>query len=213
MSYPCIKIYQKLLDYYGYQSWWPAMSDYEMLIGAMLTQNTNWRNVDKAFANLGDKLTPQAIAEMTHDELAALIRPAGYYNQKAERIKLFTEWFRQYDYDVNQIKKLPLSQLRPMLLNLKGVGKETADCMLVYAFDKPSFVIDAYTRRLFNRFGYDVPKNYDDFREFIEREIPKDVQLYNEFHALIVVHAKKHCQTKPVCQGCPLENECLKIIN
>ena len=201
-------VYQKLLAYYGNQHWWPADSDYEMLIGAILTQNTNWRNVEKAFASLGDKLNPQSILQLEQSQLAQLIRSAGYHNQKAERIKLFTQWFSRYNYDVNQLKIMPLEQLRVMLLSLKGVGKETADCMLVYAFDKPSFVIDAYTRRLFSRIGFDVPKNYDDFRIFIERSIPEQLSVYNEFHALIVVHAKMHCLAKPICLGCPLEKGC-----
>jgi endonuclease-3 related protein len=207
------QLYQTLLSRYGRQHWWPAASDYQMLIGAILTQNTHWRNVEKAFANLGDSLNPDAILQMDTPQLAALIRPSGYHNQKAERIKLFTEWFAHYDCDVNNVKKVALAPLRRQLLALKGVGKETADCMLVYAFHKPSFVIDAYTRRLFSRIGFEVAKDYDDFQLTVEAAIPRRLSVYNEFHALIVMHGKMHCSAKPLCQGCPLAEKCNFYVN
>lgn len=201
-------IYQRLFSHYGHQHWWPAKSHYEMLIGAILTQNTNWRNVDKALINLGERLEPAIIAAMPLDELIELIKPAGFYNQKARYIQEFTQWFAKYHYDVDEVSLVPLEPLRKALLHLKGIGRETADCMLVYAFDKPSFVIDAYTRRVFTRIGFIVPKNYDDFRRMIEDAIPRDVLIYNEFHALIVEHAKIHCQAKPICLNCPLFEVC-----
>ncbi|MBP9642498.1 MAG: endonuclease III domain-containing protein [Budvicia sp.] len=204
------EIYQRLFERYGQQHWWPAESAYEMLVGAVLTQNTHWRNVEKALGNLGNQLKPQVISAMPHDQLANLLRPSGYYNQKAERLRLLSQWFIRYDCDVNAIRRIDGALLRHTLLSLKGVGRETADCMLVYAFDKPFFIIDTYTRRLFSRIGYDVPESYEHFRLLIEQQLPPSVELYNEYHALIVALGKEHCAAKPCCSGCPLERDCHK---
>ncbi|MBC6309068.1 endonuclease [Listeria sp. FSL L7-1582] len=204
-------VYQKLLDRMGYQNWWPAETDFEMMMGAILVQNTNWKNVESAFANLDGLLEPALMRDMPVEELAQRIRPSGYFNQKAIKIKAFLVWFEQYDFDITEVKALPFSRLRMELLAVHGIGPETADCMLAYAFDKPILVIDAYTRRVFGRLGYVVPKKYDAFREMLERDLPNELLVLQEFHALLVMHCKFHCLKTPRCEGCPLENECLKI--
>lgn len=206
-------IFALLLNYYGKRNWWPAHTPYEMMVGAILTQNTNWTNVEKAIANMGDFLNPQAVLELSNEELAKLIHASGFHNMKAMKLKALTQWFKKYGFDVEQVKEQDGQQLRDELLSVKGVGRETADSILTYALDKPFFVIDAYTKRILDRLGFTLPKDYDEIRTMIENKIPRDLYIYNEFHALIVQHAKEHCKKKPVCLDCPLENICKKKIN
>ncbi|WP_373894252.1 endonuclease III domain-containing protein [Virgibacillus sp. CBA3643] len=201
-------IYDKLFDYYGPQHWWPAETSLEMMIGSILVQNTNWRNADKALYNLRTFLYPAPMYQMPEEELAQLIHPSGFFNIKAKRIKAFLEWFKGYNFDMERIKNLDKLELRRELLSINGIGRETADVMLLYAFDKPIFVVDAYARRIFYRIGLDMPKSYDAFRKKLEKTVPSDLQLYNEFHALIVEHAKMHCKATPICEGCPLYAIC-----
>lgn len=203
-----MKVYNLLEETYGPRNWWPAKTPFEMMVGAILTQNTTWANVEKAIANLGEKLSPQYIAAAPLEELARLIRSSGYYNQKAIRLKTLTEWYAQYSYDVEKVRRKAGAKLRVELLALKGIGRETADSILVYALHKPFFVIDAYTRRILGRLGYTLPETYDELRIFIEQHIPCDLSIYNEFHALLVEHAKRHCTKVPSCIGCPLEEQC-----
>ncbi|MFZ7944216.1 MULTISPECIES: endonuclease III domain-containing protein [Bacillaceae] len=203
-------IYNKLYTHYGPQGWWPAETPFEMMIGSILVQNTSWHNVDKALDNLRPFLDPEAIDNLPLDELAQIIRPSGFFNIKAKRIKSFMEWFKTYEYEIDLIKTIDRHQLRTELLNIKGIGPETADVILLYAFDTPIFVVDAYARRIFYRLGYDMPELYDGFRNQIEKELPKDLVLFNEYHALLVVHAKEHCKASPICDGCPLMNMCKK---
>ncbi|WP_010650313.1 endonuclease III domain-containing protein [Oceanobacillus massiliensis] len=201
-------IYEKLYEYYGPQNWWPADSPFEMMIGSILVQNTNWKNVDKALLQLRPYLRPELIEELSIDELAQLIRSSGYFNIKAKRIKAFMNWFKRYHYNIEEIKKMDSNQLRYELLKVNGIGKETADVMLLYAFDKPIFVVDAYARRIFYRIGYDMPTAYDGFRLDVEKQLPSHLQQYNEYHALLVEHAKVHCKSSPICKGCPLHSIC-----
>ncbi|RDW17419.1 endonuclease III domain-containing protein [Oceanobacillus chungangensis] len=201
-------IYDKLFEHYGPQSWWPAETPFEMMIGSILVQNTNWRNVDKALIKLGPYFEPEIIDHFPIEDLAQLIRSSGFYNIKAKRIKAFMEWFRQYDYDTKRIKAINNTELRKALINIHGIGKETADVMLVYAFEKPIFVVDAYARRIFYRLGYNMPTSYDGFRKLVEKELPEELTLYNEFHALLVEHAKQFCRSKPICKECPLLDIC-----
>lgn len=201
-------IYNKLLKEYGQQNWWPANNSYEMMIGAILTQNTSWTNVEKTIANFQNDLSPERVLFLSDEELASLIRPSGFHNQKSKRIKNLTHWFKSYDYRVNTAREKDGNTLRNELLKISGVGKETADCILTYALEKPYFVVDTYTRRLFSRIGIDVPKDYDEFRKLIENWIDRDLYVYNEYHALIVEHGKRHCKKKPVCEGCPLSKLC-----
>lgn len=207
-----IKVYNILLKYYKNQNWWPARTDYEMMVGAILTQNTTWSNVEKAIKNLNTRLNPVDILEMEEDKLAEIIKSSGYYNQKAIKLKALTKWFKGYDFNIEKAKSKLGEELRKELLSIYGVGKETADCILTYAFDKPYFVIDTYTRRLFERIGFCVPDEYDEFRKMIEKSIKKDIYIYKEYHALIVKHATTHCLKTPKCDNCPLWNECRRKI-
>jgi len=205
-------IYRVLKAFYGDIEWWPADNDYEMMVGAILTQNTNWTNVEKALHNLGDRLKPEIIVEMDLDELAAYIRPSGYYNQKAKKIKAFTKWFQRYNFKVSNTFGVEIEELRQELLAIKGVGGETADCILTYSLMKPSFIIDTYTRRLFQRIGVNVPKDYDDVKALFEDVLEKDLKVYGQYHGLIVEHSKKYCNKTPKCTGCPLIGLCERQI-
>lgn len=207
-----LEIYHTLLSAYGQRHWWPAQSAYEMMVGSILTQNTTWTNVEKAINNLGDNLSPEFIAGLTNEELAQIIRPSGYYNQKALKLKALTSWYELYSYDINQARKNDGHVLRSELLTVKGVGYETADSILLYALNKPFFVVDAYTRRFLSRLGYTLPTSYNDLRLKIEKSIPESISLYNEFHALIVEHAKQHCKKSPLCNSCPVEEVCKKNV-
>lgn len=201
-------IYDKLSDRYGPQNWWPAKTPFQMMIGAILVQNTNWRNVDKALTKVNPYLTPKSIESLPTDQLAQLIRSSGFFNIKAKRIQAYVAWFKTYDYDVDKVKKVNQQQLRHELLDVNGIGRETADVMLLYAFDKPVFVVDAYARRIFYRLGFDMPSSYDSFRKMVEKELPESLTIYNEYHALLVEHAKVHCKATPICNGCPLFSVC-----
>ncbi|HCQ89529.1 MAG TPA: endonuclease [Clostridium sp.] len=207
-----IQIYNLLLTAYGKRSWWPAKTAFEMMVGAILTQNTSWTNVEKAIANLGYNLSPEFIETVSNKELGEIIRPSGYYNQKAIRLKALTLWFKKYSYDIKNIKGIDGQVLRDELLEIKGVGRETADSILTYALNIPFFIVDTYTKRILYRLGYDIPKNYDELRVKIEESIPKNLYIYNEFHCLIVEHAKRYCKKSPNCRECPLESICEKRI-
>ncbi|MCL2220273.1 MAG: endonuclease III domain-containing protein [Chitinispirillia bacterium] len=202
-------IYKKLFCRYGDLQWWPARTPYEVIAGAVLTQNTAWTNVEKAIINFGeDGPEPEFVASVRMSKLTDIIRPAGFFNQKAVYLKSVTKWFERYDYDVRKVKREPLEKLRGELLSTKGVGPETADSILLYAFDLPTFVIDAYTMRLCGRYPVDAGKTYSQVKAYFEDNLPKGVELYNNFHALIVANAKEHCRKKPLCAGCPLERGC-----
>ena len=205
-----VEIYDTLLHAYGQRHWWPAQTPFEMMVGAILTQNTTWLNVEKAIRNFGDRLSPEYIGSISNDELAQIIRPSGYYNQKAIKLKALTEWFGRYSYEVKQAMQMDGYFLRSELLAVKGVGPETADSILLYALNKPYFVVDAYTKRILYRLGYEIPNTYDGLRLKIEESIPQDICLYGEFHALIVEHAKRHCKKTPLCEACPVEAVCKK---
>ncbi len=208
-----LSIYQKLFDRYGPRNWWPAESAFEMAIGAILTQNTNWNNVEKAIANLrsADALTCRKICTIERLELEALIRPAGFFRQKAERLQLFSGHLRdRYQGCLDKMLRQPLEPLREELLELKGIGPETADSMLLYAGERLSFVVDAYTGRLFSRLGLlRGDEKYEQIRSFFMTRLPAETGLYNEYHALIVAQCKEHCRKRPLCRGCPLEKDCI----
>lgn len=203
------EVFPLLLAAYGPRHWWPAKTPFEMMTGAILTQNTSWANVERAIGNFGANLTPQFILKCDTAALAGVIRPSGYYNQKAARLKTLARWFEGYGFDIERVRAQAGETLRAELLSLCGVGQETAYSMLLYAFDKPYFVVDAYTRRLLERLGYALPGGYDELRLAIEESLPQDLYLYNEFHALIVEHAKRRCKKAPDCAGCPLARRCV----
>lgn len=201
-------IYERLIKHFGKQNWWPANTVFEMMIGAILVQNTSWRNVEKALESLKPFLTPVQLEKLDTDDLAQLIRSSGFYNIKAKRMKAFLNWLKTYDYDVNRIKKIDKMVLRRELLQVNGIGRETADVMLLYAFNKPIFVTDAYARRIFYRVGWDLPSAYDAVREQVEMDLGSDLSVYQEFHALLVEHAKAFCRVNPLCGQCPLVSVC-----
>ncbi len=205
-------IYDILLATYCPQHWWPAETSFEVVIGAFLTQNTNWNNVEKAIANLkqAQALSHRAVFEMPTDQLEELIRPAGFFRQKAQRLQGFCHHLQShYQGSLEAMLQQPTSQLRSELLNLKGIGPETADSILLYAGQHLSFVVDAYTRRLFSRIGIlQGTENYAEIRDLFMARLPAEVELYNEYHALIVQHCKEFCRTKPLCPACPLAELC-----
>jgi len=202
--------FQILLDAYGAQKWWPGETAFEVMIGAILTQNTAWSNVEKAIENLkqADIFSETALLAASHDEIAQLIRPSGYFNIKTNRLKQFCTSLQQQGGE-QALRKLGTTALRKLLLSIKGVGPETADDILLYAFQRPVFVIDTYTRRIFSRLGKvagDEP--YEELRAGFELALEPDANLFNEYHALIVYHAKHSCKNKPTCINCPLMSLC-----
>lgn len=207
------KLYQQLLHTYGAQSWWPADSTFEVMVGAILTQNTAWTNVEKALANLKahDLLRAQSLLQINDKKLAELIRPSGYFNVKTRRLKAFCHWYQQQGgYD--GLSKLETLSLREGLLSVNGIGPETADDMLLYAFHRPVFVIDTYTRRLFARMGCaDGKAHYDELRIKVEKALDNNIKDMNEFHALIVLHAKDYCKVKPACHTCMIKADCQHV--
>jgi len=202
------EIYQLLYDAFGPQHWWPGETSFEIVTGAILTQNTNWTNVEKAIANLKstDSLTPEVLFRIDISQLAELIRPAGYYNIKAKRLKSFINWlFENYDGEMSNLELVDTNQLRAELLAIKGIGRETADSILLYALGRPVFVVDAYTARITLRHELIEPgADYEQLRQLFESNLAEDVQLFNEYHALLVRAGKEFCSPKAKCSGCPL---------
>ncbi|TKJ38748.1 MAG: endonuclease [Planctomycetes bacterium B3_Pla] len=203
------EIYQLLCEAFGPQHWWPGETPFEVATGAILTQNTSWTNVEKAITNLrsAGRISPEKLYHCELPQLAELIRPAGYYNLKAKRLKNFVNWlFDEYDGELANLESVDTSQLRMELLAIKGVGRETADSILLYALGRPVFVVDAYTARITLRQGLIEPgADYEQLRELFESNLPQDVRLFNEYHALMVRAGKEFCKPKAKCHGCPLE--------
>jgi endonuclease III related protein len=207
-----LEIFATLHAAYGPRFWWPAETPFEVCVGAILTQNTNWGNVEKAIANLKSEglLVPVKLLKISTDQLAVLIRPAGYFNVKSARLKDFIGWlFAEYGGSLEAMFSGDWRELRVDLLKVRGIGPETCDSILLYAGHKPSFVVDAYTKRLFSRLGLiSSTASYDEVRELFMGNIPADVALYNEYHALIVEHCKERCRTRPLCGECMLRARC-----
>lgn len=207
------KIYNTLYRCHGPQDWWPGDTPFEIMVGAVLTQNTAWLNVERAIANLveADALSAQAILDVHPKRLGVWLKPSGYFNIKAKRLKNFCRWYLQHG-GYPALSEWPTDALRKGLLAVNGIGPETADDILLYAFERPVFVIDAYTRRLFKRLGMiEGNEAYEDLRAYFETGLQRAadrVGLFNEYHALIVIHAKDYCKTKPVCQDCCLLRKC-----
>jgi endonuclease-3 related protein len=205
-------IYQRLLARFGPQHWWPARGPFEVIVGAILTQSTAWTNVEKAITNLrtAGKLSPEALRRLPETELAALIHPCGYYNVKARRLKAFVDWFgEKYGDNLAGMFSGDTAKLRQELLGVYGLGEETADSIILYAGNRPAFVIDAYTRRIINRLGLSPQEQgYTAYRALFTENLPADAALFNEYHALLVKLGKEHCRERPACQGCCLRGEC-----
>lgn len=203
------RIYSRLYKHFGPQHWWPGETPFEVAVGAILTQNTNWGNVEKAIGNLKRErvLSPRTMHGLSVNKLASFIRPAGYFNIKAMRLKNFLSLLLlEYGGSMKKMQKEDLATIRERLLSVNGIGPETADSIILYALEKPVFVIDAYTKRVLSRHNIKAhDASYDEFQQFFHSGLNKDVQTFNEYHALFVRLAKDHCRTKPLCSGCPLE--------
>ncbi|THB67803.1 MAG: endonuclease [Gammaproteobacteria bacterium] len=203
-------VYTLLLKEYGTLNWWPAETPFEVMLGAILTQNTAWSNVEKAINNLKNKnlLDAEKLSNTDNSIIAEQIKPSGYYNIKTTRIKNFLHWYQQSG-GYQKLLNLPTLDLRKQLLSVNGIGFETADDIMLYAFERRIFVIDAYYRRIFKRLGFIAgDEKYEVLRLQAETDFDGSVQEFNEYHALLVEHAKRHCKVKPLCEGCCLKEKC-----
>lgn len=224
------EIYNELLKKSNPQGWWPltikgfrpkhhsgrpktAKHKFEIIIGAILTQNTNWKNVEKALYNLSKNnlIDVKKINNIKKEKLAGLIRPSGYYNQKAKKLKVFSDFLiKNYNGNLDLFFKNNLRKLREELLSINGIGPETADSIILYAAEKPIFVIDAYTKRIYSRiFNLKKEIKYQELQEIFESNLKKDAKLFNEYHALLVELGKNHCKARnPLCTECPINKLC-----
>ena len=203
------QVFRRLKSRFGPQFWWPGDSAFEIVVGAVLVQNTNWKNVERALDNLRDAglLAARSLYELPPEELEQLIRPAGYYRVKARRLRNLLGWLiDRFDGSLEQMFHTPLDVLRAELLAVSGIGPETADSILLYAGGLPTFVVDAYTTRVLVRHGWiDAEADYYRTKELFEENLPADAALFNEYHALLVRLGKEYCRKTPKCAGCPLE--------
>lgn len=200
--------FQRMLKAFGPQKWWPGESQLEIIVGAVLTQNTNWRNVELALENLraAGLLQLDALHRASAEQLEPLIRPAGYYRLKTRRLKNVVQFIVEEFNSIEVMFQTPLNELRKRILAVNGVGPETADSILLYAGEQPTFVIDAYTARILKRHGWiDTDANYQTMKNQFESNLPMDAELFNEYHALIVQTGKQHCRPTPQCDECPLQ--------
>ena len=207
-----LDVFDRMLRRYGPQHWWPGDTRFEVMVGAILTQAAAWANVEKAIANLvaAGALSPAALRSLGAEELARLVYPSGYFNSKARKLKALAEYLgRRFDDDLDAMAREETDALRGELLQVYGIGEETADDILLYAMGKPAFIIDAYTRRVFSRLGL-APKrgSYSRFRSLFTENLPTDRALFGEYHALIVRHGKEVCGKRPKCGGCCLLEVC-----
>ncbi len=206
--FPAREVFRALERAFGPQHWWPARTPFEVMVGAVLTQNTAWANVERAIRALraAGRLSVRRLHELPLDQLAALIRPAGYPNVKARRLRALTSLIvDRYGGRLDRLFREPTRRLRRILLATYGIGPETADSILLYAAGRPVFVVDAYTRRILERHGWaDPDMSYDAMAQLFVRRLPRDTRMWNEYHALLVALAKRHCRARPKCEGCPL---------
>jgi len=211
-AHPLMDIYNRMLERYGQQHWWPAETCFEVMAGAVLTQAAAWSNVEKAIANLkaADALSPHALRRLPLEQLAQLVYSSGYYNAKARKLKALSEYLgRRFQDDFGAMAREETDSLRAELTGVHGIGEETADDILLYALGKPTFVIDSYTRRLFSRLGM-APEiqRYSTYQGLFAANLAPDPELFGEYHALIVRHVVDTCQKQPLCQGCCLLEMC-----
>ncbi|OIO37812.1 MAG: endonuclease [Candidatus Omnitrophica bacterium CG1_02_49_16] len=207
-----LALFRILKKSYGSQHWWPANTPFEVAVGAILTQNTSWANVERAIDLLkkAKLLSPKKMFRAPPRILLRCLRPAGFFNIKAKRLKNFLDFlFVEYGGSLKRLFAQPTANLRQKLLNVNGIGPETADSIILYAAEKPIFVVDAYTKRIFSRIGsIRETDSYDQVQGYFMRSLPGKTALFNEFHALIVEHAKRFCRVKPICDPCPLRLHC-----
>src|SRR5579863_5396928 len=204
-----LRYYEAMSGALGPMHWWPAQTPFEVIVGAILTQSTAWGNVERAIANLraARMLTPEAMLGVSLPRLASLVRPSGYFRQKAKKLKSFVRFLRgEYSGSLTRMFQTPTAELREKLLGVHGIGPETADSILLYAGAKEVFVVDAYTKRILSRHGWVSDKaTYEEMRTLVESHLPRDVSRYNEFHALLVNVGKNWCRPRdPRCSECPL---------
>jgi len=206
-----LTIYKRLYRHFGPRGWWPGRTPFEVMVGAVLTQNAAWGNAEKAILNIKREraLSPKKIHRMPIRRLKRLIRPSGFFNEKAKKLKNLADFLLEScNGRIKSLKKENSGVLRNRLLGVNGIGPETADSILLYALEKPAFVVDAYTKRIFSRHRM-IKKDaaYGEVRDFFMSSLPRRRALYNEYHALIVELGKRYCKkTKPLCNGCPLRN-------
>ena len=213
-----IRIYDILYKEFGPQNWWPAETPFEVIVGAILTQNTSWKNVSRAIGNLKnrDLLTPEGMRGLSHSDLEELVRPSGYFRQKAGRLRNFISFLFQYhEGELSSLFSLEKDEMRRQLLNVNGIGPETADSIILYAANKPTFVIDKYTIRIFSEIGLlEENSTYEAAKSFFEYRLLEDVKLFNEYHALIVRLGYSICRKRnPICSICPLNEICASAKN
>jgi len=202
-----MNMYRRMRSVFGHRNWWPADSPFEVCVGAVLTQNTSWKNVAKAIDNLKSigALDPFTIYGSSHEDLSLWIRPAGYFNVKAIRLKNFVSHLvERHDGNLNSFLSKEIGRLREELLSVNGIGKETADSIILYAANKPIFVVDAYTRRVLKGHGLSEKDDYDSAQELFHNHLPRDLDLFNDFHAQIVAVGHHYCKKVPRCTECPL---------
>jgi endonuclease-3 related protein len=206
-----LRIFELLLERFGPRHWWPGETPLEVMVGAILTQNTAWRNVERAIHNMkaADLMDITRIYEFGEKELADIIRPSGFFNIKSRRLKTFIAFLvDEYGGRIEGLESVPQETLRHQFLSLSGIGPETADSILLYALDRPVFVVDAYTKRFLRQHGIsDGEQNYHEVQGFFTSNLPSDSALFNEYHALIVRLCQTHCRKAPQCEGCPLEED------
>jgi endonuclease-3 related protein len=204
------KIYRKLYRAYGPRHWWPGETSFEVMVGAILTQNTSWKNVEKAIQKLKGKgiLCPEGIHRFEEKELALLIKSSGYYRIKANRLKAFINFlYEEFDGNLKKMRKRELEALREKLIGVKGIGPETADSILLYGLKKPIFVVDAYTKRILSRHQiFPANASYEDIQKLFMDHLPRDAKLFNEYHALFVHLGKTVCRKMPKCDICPIKS-------
>jgi endonuclease III related protein len=208
-----LQVYRRLLDHYGPQHWWPAETALEVIVGAILAQSAAWMNVERAVGRLKEAgiLTVEGLRAIDESDLAALIRPAGYFNAKARKLKALVSMIdRSYGRSLDTLLRDDVETLRCRLLETYGIGRETADAIVLYAAGRPSFVVDAYTRRVFSRVGLIPPgDDYESWRSLFMQHLPADATLMNEYHALLVEHAKRVClKREPLCGSCVIQSSC-----
>ena len=207
-------LFTALYDAYGPRNWWPTVhgGSFELVVGAILVQNVSWSNTERALINLrnADVWSFQAIADAPDDEMHVLIRPSGYYKAKTRKLKEFAEFIiTRHDGNPENLFALPVQEMREQLLSVWGIGEETADDIIVYGANKPSFVIDMYTRRLLGRLGWEIDgKSYAAYQQMFHEFLPHDAYLFNEYHALIDHHVARFCKKKPLCEKCVLATQC-----
>ncbi len=208
-----LEIYSLLKAHFGYLNWWPAKTPFEVAVGTILTQNVAWGNVEKSITNLEEKglVNPKKLLKANPAIVKKCISPSGYYNIKYERLISLLRFIRdELNFEITNLKRMTLNDARDKLLSIKGVGKETADSILLYAAGFPVFVVDTYTKRSFYRIGIlqSPDMDYDDVQAIFMKNLPSDVKLYNDYHAQIVELSKNYCKKRPTCKNCPIIKVC-----